>query len=159
MPTVNKYLFAAMALIAAVPGGFLSYLLVMAMLNHFSLMAGMMKILVCAILALSATVTVLPVGILIFVKSPAEEAEEHADEAEPEEIEALEAGEVADEAQAAFRRGDVVEVTETGRQEPQVIPHAGDAVPDLEQSVVLESDQSAEVRLGEETPPKKPEHD
>ena len=86
-----------MSLIGAVPGAVLTYLLVMApassdeafgpLVYHFSDMVGMMRMVVCLILVLSVLMTVMPVGILLFIK---EEKPDKADEAEPDEDEPAE---------------------------------------------------------------------
>jgi len=104
--------FAALSLIGAVPGGYLSFKLVMAMLGHFRDMVGMMKVVVCLILLLSAFVTVIPIGILIFVKEEkkpkAKDEESAAGEVADDEVEDIPATE-----DKAGRRSTVVEETAT----------------------------------------------
>jgi len=148
---VNKYTYAALALIVAVPGGFLCYLLVMAMLNDFPQMVVMMRVLACTMLAFSALATVLPVGILIFVKDEKEEAGNDEDVEDVEDVEGagedmapVEMSPAADEAVHEAVPGDEVEMTDTGQQEPldEFPPEAGEQVDpgDTEQSVVMETD-------------------
>ena len=77
---VNKFTYAAISLIGAIPGGYLCFILVMAMKDYFAVMAGMMRVVVCGILGLSVVLTVIPVGILIFVKDETAESETDDDE-------------------------------------------------------------------------------
>lgn len=98
---MSKLSFAALSLIGAVPGGYLLFRLIMA-IPHFREMVGMMRVVYCLILALSAVVAVIPIGILIFVKEekagPAK-GEETETEAEAEEVAAEEVAEVGDDAE------------------------------------------------------------
>jgi hypothetical protein len=91
--TVSKMTFAALSLIGAIPGGYLSIRLVMAMVYHFRDMVGMMKVVVCLILLLSAVVTVIPIGVLIFIKEErkpkARDEESGAEEVADDDVEEL----------------------------------------------------------------------
>ncbi len=117
---MSKISYAALSLIGAVPGGYLSYLLVMAMLNHFSRMPGIMRIIVCLILALSAFVTVIPVG-------EKEDAEETKSES------------AADEREEA----DDEHPEETGEA-------SAEDLPDLESAGVIASEESVMIEHDEE---------
>ena len=55
-----------MSLVAAIPGGYLTYLLVMAFLNHAEAMSTPLLGVVGLTLLLSAVLTIMPVGALIF---------------------------------------------------------------------------------------------
>lgn len=91
---MSKLTYAALSLIGAIPGGFLSYRLVAAMLSHFRDMVGMMKLVVCLILLLGAIVTVMPLGILVFVKEEKpEQAKDEQDETAADVAEDVEAAE------------------------------------------------------------------
>ena len=121
--SVSKISYASLALIAAVPGGYLSYLLVMTMLDNFGKMPGMFKILSCAILACSALMTVMPIGIMIFVRDEETATDDEAvDEIEDvEEVENVEVAETIDEeveeAPVEAFDSDEVEVTDTDQVE------------------------------------------
>lgn len=69
----NKLGLVLLSLVAAVPGGYLCFLLVMAMLSSFGKMSGMMRGMVCLILVFGAVVTATPLGIMIF--GPKDESE------------------------------------------------------------------------------------
>ena len=64
---VSKTNLALSSLIAAIPGGFLAYLLVMAFLHHIGDMPMMLKVLVGLALIGCVVATLSPVGILVFV--------------------------------------------------------------------------------------------
>lgn len=119
---MSKITYAALSLIGAVPGAYLSYLLVMAMLGHFGDMAGMMRVLACGILALSALLAAMPVGIMIFVREPGT-AKPTSDE-DAEEVE--EVGEVDDVEPVAEAAGEIPDLEAAG-------------VVDSEESVMIES--------------------
>lgn len=140
---VSKISYAALALIAAIPGGYLSYLLVMTMLDNFGRMPGMFKILSCAILACSALMTVMPVGIMIFVHDEEKDAESEADEAEAaDEVEEVDAVDEVEETEpaptAAF--ADDVEVTDTDQVEH---------LPQDSAEVELDQSKSVEIETGD----------
>lgn len=93
--TVSKLNFAAMSLIAAIPGGYLLFRMLKA-IPHFGEMVGMMRIVYGLILVLTAVVTVIPVGILIFVKEdkqPKSRDEETEAEAVADEVDDIPATE------------------------------------------------------------------
>ena len=64
---VSKTNLALSSLIAAIPGGFLAYLLVMAFLHHIGDMPMMLQVLVGLALVGCVVATLSPVGILVFV--------------------------------------------------------------------------------------------
>lgn len=144
--SVSKISYASLALIAAIPGGYLSYLLVMTMLDNFGKMPGMFKILSCAILACSALMAVMPIGILIFVRDEEtakddEAVDEIEDVEDVEDIDEVEAAETIDEdvdatPVAAFD-SDEVEVTDTDQVEYD--PDSGEL--DQSESVEFEADE------------------
>jgi hypothetical protein len=65
---VTKSALAATSLVAAVPGGFMAYLAVMAFLNHLDGMPTMLMVVTGTALAFSALMALTPVGILLFSK-------------------------------------------------------------------------------------------
>ena len=151
---VNKFSSASVALILAIPAGFLSYLLVDAMLIHFRNMATVMRILTCVTLAFSALGTVLPVGIVIFTKTETEEdAETETDEdAKKGEEEDGEKGEeeAADESDGLIPSDDgdpvpdeepsvVIDAFKDAEPEPIARPEAEEADEDMEKSVVIDT--------------------
>ena len=64
---MSKTNLALSSLIAAIPGGFLAYLLVMAFLHHIGDMPMMLQVLVGLALVGCVVATLSPVGILVFV--------------------------------------------------------------------------------------------
>ena len=154
---MNKFSSASVALILAIPAGFLSYLLVDAMLIHFRNMATVMRILTCITLAFSALGTVLPVGIVIFTKTETEEdaeteADEDAKEGEEEDGEASEEGEeaAAEDTEGIIPSDDgdpvpdeepivVIDAFKDAESESIARPDADDADEDMEKSVVIET--------------------
>jgi len=64
--TVNKLSLAAVSLVAAIPGGVLAVLMALVFLRHAEHMKTNLLILAGLTLAVSALVTVMPLGILIF---------------------------------------------------------------------------------------------
>ncbi len=86
---MGKWSLAATSLVAAVPAGFLSYLMVMVFLERTEKLETPLKVWAGVMLAVSAFVTVLPFGILIF--SPkARDAKDAVDE-ESKKTDAMEA--------------------------------------------------------------------
>ena len=69
---MTKYSLSAASLVAAIPAGFLAYLLVMAFLHQpgWEKMAGFFKIIAGLSLTLVTLMVLMPFGILIFGKSP-----------------------------------------------------------------------------------------
>ena len=132
---MNKFTYAAISLIGAIPGGFLAYLMVMAMIDHFSKMGGMMRALTGLTLAASAGMAVMPLGIIVFASKPKSEEDE-------EETGALSDEEVIDEEAepADFKEEDALDADE--KEADHVAPETGGE--DLEQSVVMESMGSAD---------------
>ncbi len=63
---MGKVSFALTSLVAAIPGGFLCYLLVMAFVSHAANLQLMSQIFVGLSLLCAGTVALMPVGILIF---------------------------------------------------------------------------------------------
>ena len=151
LPIVNKFSSASVALILAIPAGFLSYLLVDAMLIHFRNMATVMRILTCVTLAFSALGTVLPVGIVIFTKTETEEdAETEADEEAKKGEEEDGEEEAADESDGLIPSADgdpvpdeepsvVIDAFKDAESESIARPDADDADADMEKSVVIET--------------------
>jgi hypothetical protein len=68
---MGKMSFAVTSLVAAIPGGILCYLLVMAFVSHAANLQLMSQIFIGLTLLCAATVALLPVGILIFGGRPA----------------------------------------------------------------------------------------
>ena len=134
---MNKFTYAGISLIGAIPGGYLSYLMVMAMIDHFSKMGGMMRTLTGLTLAASAVVAVMPLGIIVFASNPkSEEDEEGTDALSDEEI-------LDEETEPAeFMEEDALDADEEEAEADHDAP--GTAGEDLEQSVVMESMGSAD---------------
>ncbi|MFQ5731650.1 MAG: hypothetical protein ACE5KM_06830 [Planctomycetaceae bacterium] len=126
---MSKITYAAMSLIVAVPGAVLSYLLVAAMLNHFGDMAGMIQTLVCAILAISALMAFMPVGIVIFVKDDKAEKQKSDEDEDSEEA--------ADDVEAA-------------EEEEQTADEAAAELPDLEAAGVDDAEESVMIEHSSE---------
>jgi len=63
---VSKLQLPLMSLVAAIPGGFLTYLLVMAFLNHAEAMSTTLLGVAGLTLLLSAALTIMPIGAFIF---------------------------------------------------------------------------------------------
>ena len=63
---MSKLQLPLMSLVAAIPGGFLTYLLVMAFLNHAEAMSTTLLGVAGLTLLLSAVLTIMPIGALIF---------------------------------------------------------------------------------------------
>lgn len=160
----NKTGLILLSLIAAIPGAFLCYLLVAAMLSKFGLMTGMMRALVCLILAFGAVVAAMPIGIVLF--GPKDETEEEAEPAEAveegAEIEPVHAAETA----AVEEMEEVEEAEEPFEaMEEAAEPAAALAEPqdDTSESVVLETDdlfdefEEPEEEAPQEQPGKKKE--
>tara|TARA_R100001132_G_C3275139_1_gene97802 strand:- start:3307 stop:3810 length:504 start_codon:yes stop_codon:yes gene_type:complete len=63
---VSKLQLPLISLIAAIPGGFLAYLLVMAFLNHAESMSTMLLAVAGTTLLMSAVLVLMPIGALIF---------------------------------------------------------------------------------------------
>jgi hypothetical protein len=88
---VSKYSLSAASLVAAIPAGFLAYVLVMAFLQKpgFDKMHGFFQIISGLTLAMVTLMVLMPVGILIFGKKPEKaekkEKSKEADEDKPEE--------------------------------------------------------------------------
>jgi hypothetical protein len=103
-----------LSLIGAIPGGYLSYRLVMAMVYHFRDMVGMMKVVVSLILVLSAAVTLIPIGILIFVKEEKDGKSADEETGADEVVEDVDAEEVAELPDGnAGEKSVVIEETQT----------------------------------------------
>jgi hypothetical protein len=110
--TVNKLSFAALSLIGAIPGGYLTFRLVMALVHHFRDMVGMMKVVVGLILLLSAVVTVIPIGILIFVREEKEKKlKDEPTEADADDVSETPATEAADGESAVLDQSTNVDAT------------------------------------------------
>ncbi len=81
---MSKYSLSLASLVAAIPAGFLAYVLVMAFLQKpgFNEMAGFFQIISGLTLGLVSLAVLLPVGILIFGKKPekTEKPEKKADD-------------------------------------------------------------------------------
>lgn len=79
---MGKWSYAATSLIAAVPAGYLSYLMASVFVKRAEDLETPFQVWVGATLAISALVTVLPIGILIFgrKKAKAEDAEDEGSE-------------------------------------------------------------------------------
>jgi hypothetical protein len=65
---VSKLSLALVSLVAAIPGGFLIYLLVMAFLSHANDMSGTLKIVAAATLGATSFISLMPLGILLLGK-------------------------------------------------------------------------------------------
>lgn len=145
---MNKFTYAAISLIGAIPGGYLAYLMVMAMVNHFSEMVTMMRVLTGLTLAAAAVVAVMPIGILVFASKPKTE-EEDEDE---EESASLDEDAVEDADPDAFQAEAFDD--DDAEHEP---PNAQLENADSEESVVIETEGMFEDDIYEEdeTPPKK----
>lgn len=78
---MTKSALAATSLVAAVPGGFMAYLAVMAFMNHMAAMPVLLQAVVGATLLCSAMMALSPLGILLFSKGApkAAKAEKNAD--------------------------------------------------------------------------------
>lgn len=63
---MSKLQLPLISLIAAIPGGFLAYLLVMAFLNHAESMSTMLLAVAGTTLLMSAVLVLMPIGALIF---------------------------------------------------------------------------------------------
>lgn len=133
---MNKFSYAALALIAAIPGGFLSYMLVMTMLSNFRNMTGTFKFLVCAILACSALMAVMPIGIMIFVRDEEKERQKAEAAEDLDEVEDVQDEVEPVEEPVAVATRDEVEVSETDQV---AAPAAGE---ELDQSKSVEIDTS-----------------
>lgn len=149
--TVNKYSYAAISLIGAIPGGFLAYMMVSTMFTYFKDMAGMMRVVACVTLAASALMTVMPLGIVIFTYRPKTDEDEgtatDADADDDEESAEVEPMEVDDEL-GSSEDEDAEPVTPTAEAESEEsvvidtegmfdddIYDAGDEVDELEEEV------------------------
>ena len=81
---MSKLQLPLMSLVAAIPGGFLTYLLVMAFLNHAEAMSTSLLGVAGLTLLLSGFLTILPVGALIFgPKGASKKKEKTEDQSEP----------------------------------------------------------------------------
>jgi len=158
--TVNKFLYAALSLIAAVPGGILGFLLLKAAIldGHFRDMAGLMKAVVVAVFGLSAVLTVIPLGILLFVRGEKEEAAEDEAELDEDEEEPPEAEAEVEEAEAADVEEAVEGETEMDEdEEPTVRMDEPTEAQATEASVVIEPEEdSADIYEADEEPDEKP---
>ncbi len=65
---MSKLSLALVSLVAAIPGGFLIYLLVMAFLSHANDMSGTLKIIAAATLGATSFISLMPLGILLLGK-------------------------------------------------------------------------------------------
>ena len=78
--SVGKLSYAAMSLVGAIPAGFLSFVMIRTFLNRTETLTTALTVLTGFTLAVSAFVTLLPVGILIFSPKPQEtETDDEAD--------------------------------------------------------------------------------
>ena len=106
---MSKYSLSAASLVAAIPAGFLAYVLVMAFLQKpgFNEMAGFFQIISGLTLALVTLTVLMPLGILIFGKKPEKaEKKETAQEADEDKSETAAAADeeedFANEEEAGF---------------------------------------------------------
>lgn len=103
---MNRNTFAAVSLIAAVPGAFMAYLLVMAFVNRFESMAGMFRIVSGLTLLVSAFLTVLPIGIIVFWPKTEEDEEPATEESDQVQDESPEPSEPEEPVAVAASTGD-----------------------------------------------------
>ena len=68
------------SLVAAVPGGFLAYLMVMAFLNHSGGPTMWTKVLAGMLLFIGSLLSVMPVGVLLFTGAKSEKEPEKSSE-------------------------------------------------------------------------------
>lgn len=156
---MNKFTFAAVSLIGAIPGGYFAYMMVMAMLNYFKDMNGLMRIVTCTALAMSALMAVMPLGIVIFTAKPKTDEDEDTapkSKSQADDVDDIESSEV-DEELDSFDDIDA---------EPAVnLGGTGDA--ESEESVVIDTEgmfdddiyEAEDEDLEEEVAPKKKKKD
>ncbi|QDT43875.1 hypothetical protein Pan241w_39790 [Gimesia alba] len=99
---MSKLQLPLMSLVAAIPGGFLTYLLVMAFLNHAEAMSTPLLGVAGLTLLLSGFLTILPIGALIFgpkgaSKKKAKDEDQPEPAAEEDEYASDSAAELSDE--------------------------------------------------------------
>lgn len=147
---MNKFTYAAISLIGAVPGGFFSYKMVAAMLDHFKDMNGLLRIISCLSLAVGALMAVMPIGIVIFTSKPKSEEEEQA-EAKSAEVETAEESDDIESSEIDDELGSL--------EDPDAEPVAA---AESEESVVIDTEgmfdediYEADEELEEEAPAKK----
>jgi len=133
---VSKLQLMLASLVAAVPGGFLSFLMVKNIFDHSGKMETAINAMCWAILAPTGLITVLPIAILIFVKG--------GDTATEEDV-STSADEPADDFAAETFGDDEVEEDGFAQEEYSDVDIDGQIAEDLELSDDLDFDDDLEV--------------
>lgn len=159
---MSKLSFVLVTLIAAIPGAWVSYQLVMALLSHSGDMATMPKVMVGLTLLLSGLSTLLPAGVGLFLRMPkaggqrsgsGSEPDSVSDEPADSEVEVLAgesseaiSGEFLDESPTDDGEWNTSEFDSETTDFSAVVPEDTDQLADIEEIVGLDDEDEPQPK-------------